>query len=111
MKHFLLLLVFGFCSTFLLGQQSYSNNNTAQASSQRIDFRVFPNPATDYIQVSDNDIVQEVVVYNLVGRQVKSFSYSAGESFYIGNLPQGMYLVRLIGAENKVLTTKRVNIR
>lgn len=73
--------------------------------------RVFPNPAVDYIEVSESQQVEMVAVYNLVGRRVKTFQYGDGEKYFIGDLPRGMYLVQLIGNRNSVLTTQRVNLR
>lgn len=76
-----------------------------------VDLRVFPNPAVDYIEVTLNQQVRQVAVYNLVGRRVKSFNYGDGEKYYIGDLPRGMYLVQLLGDRNRAITTQRINLR
>ena len=77
--------------------------------SERVEVRVFPNPADSYLEVNDNDRVHQIAVFNLAGRQVKAFDYNKGEKFYVGDLPRGMYLVQLFDARRKVITTQRIN--
>lgn len=77
--------------------------------SERVEIRVFPNPADSYLEVNDNDRIHEIAIFNLAGRQVKQFEYNKGEKFYVGDLPRGMYLVQLFDARKKVITTQRIN--
>jgi hypothetical protein len=108
MKHLILLFSFSLLTSFAFGQGSlaYSGSNT-----KGIDVQVYPNPATDYVKITDNSSVRQVAVFNLAGRQIKSYSYSIGEQYFIGDLPRGMYLIQLIGDENRRLATRRINIR
>lgn len=101
MKHFLLLLFFVLAGLQLKAQGSI-----------RPELAVYPNPATDYIAVNDNnDQVSRILVFNLVGRQVKTFQYVKGERYEVLDLPKGLYLVQLIDRNNKVLTTQKVDKR
>ena len=112
MKHLLLALCLLLTTGAALAQLDrgpsayweFDHNDTPQ-------LRVFPNPAVDYIEVSNSQQVKMLAVYNLVGRRVKTFQYGQGEKYFIGDLPRGMYLVQLIGDRNSVLTTQRVNLR
>lgn len=108
MKHILLLFSFCFITTLAIGQSSYTNTT---ARSQNVDLRVYPNPTTDYIKVSNNDVVGQVAVYNLAGRKIKSFKYSNGQKYYLNDLPRGMYLVQLISTNHRRLATRRVSVR
>ena len=41
---------------------------------------------------------------------MKSFDDIAPDKkFYVGDLPRGIYLVRILGDKNKVLTTKKIS--
>jgi hypothetical protein len=72
---------------------------------------VFPNPAAEYITVNNEDVVRSIYVFNLVGRKMRTFEVEKGERYEIGDLPNGLYMVQLIGKNNKVLTTQRLTKR
>jgi len=69
---------------------------------------IFPNPATDYIQIRNSQDVDRLVVYNIVGREMRSFNAAPGQRYFIGDLPNGLYLASLVSHEKGVLTTLRV---
>lgn len=78
----------------------------------RVEVKVYPNPATDYIALSNISNVKKIAIYNLLGRQMKSFTcHSADEKHYVGDLPRGMYLVQIISNNDKIIKTQRVNKR
>lgn len=113
MKHPLLFLfLFAFSLSAAYAQTSFSDRLSIKTSvKEKVDLQVFPNPATDYIGISKNDVVRMVMVYNLIGRQLKSFEAIDGEKYYVGDLPRGMYLIQLLDADNRIITTQRVNKR
>lgn len=69
---------------------------------------IFPNPATEYITVSNEDAVKSIVLFNMVGRKIRIFATEKGERYEIGDLPNGLYVVQLFGKNNKVITTQRL---
>ena len=74
--------------------------------------RVFPNPATDYFMLKNAPNVNKVLIYNIVGRQIKSFRVNgAGAKYMVNDLPKGMYVIRLMNTENNLIQTLRINIR
>ena len=85
--------------------------NSTQEELTAKSIAVFPNPMTDYFQLSGNEqgIVKELAVYNLVGRQVRSFDAANMNQFDMTGLPQGIYLVGMIGAQGDVLRTVRIS--
>lgn len=112
MRNILLSFVFIVLTIGLYAQNSsnpLAANYTSQSISTPTQLQIFPNPAVNYIGVSNSDDAQQVVVYNLVGRKMKSFSATNGEKYYVGDLKRGMYLVQILGNNNKVLTTQRVS--
>ena len=64
---------------------------------------VYPNPAMEKVTI-DGVEAAEVQVYNALGRLVKTARNSNEVS--LGGLPQGVYMVRITDAENKVFTAK-----
>jgi hypothetical protein len=113
MKHTLLLLTLVlFIIPKAIGQTSAKTGNwyTVAEADRGTVIEVFPNPTTSYISLTEVQGVQKVVVFNLAGRQMKSFDDIAPDKkFYVGDLPRGIYLVRILGDKNKVLTTKKIS--
>lgn len=97
-----LLLFFFLIAAFALRAQNAS----------RPELSVFPNPTTDNIFVQDNaDAVGQVIVFNLLGKKVKSFEASKGEHYYVGDLAKGVYLVQLVGRNKQVVKTQKIEKR
>lgn len=74
----------------------------------RKSLRVYPNPSSNYLNVSTSPLVDQVRLYNMVGRVVKTFEASRAGVYDISNLPNGIYLVSLVDAKGNVLKTTRV---
>ena len=64
---------------------------------------VYPNPAMETVTINGVEAA-EVQVYNALGQLVKTVRNSNEVS--LGGLPQGVYMVRIADAENKVFTAK-----
>ncbi len=79
---------------------------SAQAPAE--DLRIFPNPVTTTFEIGHSVRVKDVLVINMVGREVKAFDFGTKKKYDITDLPQGMYLVQLKDADNKVIHTQRV---
>lgn len=73
--------------------------------------KVYPNPATEYIELSENSKVSKIVIFNLVGREMKRFDAYNGQKYYVGDLDRGLYLVQLLDKNNQTVTTQRVSKR
>ena len=71
--------------------------------------QVFPNPVINHFQISDNRVVSQIVVFDLLGKQVKKFNYRSGEKYFIGDLRKGIYLVQMLSGDNEILVTKRIS--
>jgi len=73
--------------------------------------RVYPNPTSDIFKIAELENIpeaDEVAVYNIVGKKVKSFAPTASE-YSVGDLPDGMYMVSLIDNETGILKTVRMS--
>lgn len=76
-------------TTQFVGSLGIGENNTAN-------LRVYPNPASDFLNVSYNGTIQSVEVFNLLGQRVlvKNVNQSAYE-LHVSDLHSGMYLVKV----------------
>lgn len=96
---------------------SNSSNNSSAVSSVKpkptVEFRLFPNPATDFIQIDEKSIesgqANYMRIYSLTGQVVKSFALSKGASYSIADLRAGTYLIQFLNYKKKVVSTKRFN--
>lgn len=71
--------------------------------------KVFPNPATDYIQLANADEAAHIVLYNLVGRRVRQFAVERNGKYFVGDLATGMYLVQVLDAHQQPIATLRLS--
>lgn len=71
--------------------------------------KVFPNPTTNYIMLSDAEGIDEMVVYNLMGREVRSFQAAEGRRYPVADLPNGVYLLSLVSEEEGIIKTLRLS--
>lgn len=113
MKQTLLLLFFLCGSVMVFSQSSNSFGERYKLLSQKSQadlIQIYPNPATDYIQLSESEEdVKKIAIINMVGRTLRVFETIEDQKQYrIADLPRGMYLVQIIGDKNKIITTKRV---
>ncbi len=73
------------------------------------DIQVYPNPAVDYIMISDNETVTKVWIYNILGKRVKAYDVEIDMKYDLRDLPKGMYIVRLLDHDNNLILTRRIN--
>ena len=107
-------LVLLFVLSLLTGNGVFAQAETTEKfvdEIEAIDLRVFPNPTTDSFAITDNLIVDEIVLYNIIGRKVRTLQHSREKKYNIEELPDGMYFVSLISKENGVLKTVRISKR
>jgi len=55
------------------------------------DIKIYPNPTTEYISLTDAQYVDKLVVHNIVGRPVQSFAVNYSNQYDVSRLPVGMY--------------------
>ncbi len=119
-----LLLIFSLClsaNTFAQGhrylcngcdrsvQPRQTNRNADQTTPTLPGVKVFPNPATEYIQLANADEAAHIVLYNLVGRRVRRFAVEQNGKYFVGDLATGMYLVQVLDAHQRPVATLRLS--
>lgn len=110
--HILFLILFILPVT---AQVRFANDRYALASAtnggDNPTIKIFPNPATEYIELSQNDKVARIIVFNLVGKELKRFEATDGQRYNISELPKGLYLVQLLDKNDQTIVTQRVSKR
>ena len=74
------------------------------------DIRLFPNPGIDDFKVISEEVLMEVRLVNMLGRTVKVFPGHL-EVFDVRDLPNGIYLVSMVGQDGRVVKTLRFSKR
>jgi len=107
------ILLFTFFTLFTLAASAQIAQTTSDDfRSNRQTVKVYPNPAVDFIQLQDdNDKVENIFIYNIVGKKMASFENVEKEKRYYLTIPIGMYLVQLVDEYGKIISTKRLSIR
>ena len=107
-KSILLILFLIFIS--FRGQSQASFNGPAQDQFRITeDIKVFPNPAVDYIQISNVPNVKKIVIYNILGKEIKSFQHYNNAQHDISELKIGMYIIKMLDDKSKVMRTLKFN--
>lgn len=78
-----------------------------------LDLNVYPNPASDNIKIDlsgENAPEQfQVQVYDMLGKQLLSGTYSSGSSLYLGYIKEGLYTLQLV-SEGNILSSRKLVI-
>ncbi len=98
-------------SQTIMFSASAQQNNLSSIQGGHQSLSVFPNPAIDYISLQDaHQEVKFLEIYNVVGRKVIDFPVrSEGAKYDIGELPRGMYMVRLLDRNHNIIRTQRIS--
>ena len=70
------------------------------------DIIIYPNPATDFIRISNIDELQSVIIYNINGIVIKELAHNQLTEIAISDLPHGIYFIKLLNKSNDTLIRK-----
>jgi hypothetical protein len=74
-----------------------------------LNVKVYPNPAQEYFQLSNDENVQNINIYDISGREVKSFNHNKDAQHLIGDLNSGMYFLKMTDKNNRTINTVKLN--
>jgi hypothetical protein len=74
----------------------------------RENLQIYPNPTSDYFKLRSSEGVSTINLYNMLGRNIRTYQVGLGKNYYIGDLPAGMYLASIVGSKGEVIKTTRV---
>ncbi|MFT4534744.1 MAG: hypothetical protein ACI9P5_002107 [Saprospiraceae bacterium] len=72
---------------------------------------IYPNPTADFFQLENDADIYSISIYSLLGKQISTLHHSEGEVHNISILRTGLYLVRLINKDGKVVKAMRLSKR
>ena len=87
------------------GQFLFNETTTPTLDINSQEIRLFPNPAHEYFQLSNYDGVAKVMLYNIAGSLVREYVSYPDEKFEIVGQQRGMYLVRLVDRDKRIIKT------
>ena len=101
--------------TIILGQVDgevvISNTVSTKNNGTQSNLTVYPNPTTDYFQVSETPGLKYIELFNIVGNKVRSYDALPQKQYAVGDLTDGIYLVRLVTSTGKIIKTIRLSKR
>lgn len=87
------------------GIYKFNDNLSTDHFNAKIDLVVVPNPAIDFITIQTDELINQIDVYDLLGKKVVN-DLSNLKSINVNNLTNGLYIIKATTADNKTLTTK-----
>jgi aldose sugar dehydrogenase len=73
---------------------------------------VFPNPATDHLEVICRDLLKQpflVAMYDMSGRTVLTENFTSSHFIVpLGNIPAGLYIFKLTDSGGAIVTTQKI---
>ncbi len=72
------------------------------------DVQIFPNPTSNVFVMTENSIVEELTVFNIIGRPIRTFKARNGQQYDVRDLATGLYLVRMTDKDGKIIKTVRM---
>jgi len=97
--------VYQFTYTFYADQTSSVEIERLESGTPRL----YPNPATDVFNIQNDEKIDRLEIFNVVGRMVHSSSHSSGNQVDASSLQPGLYFVKLFGQDNNLIRTLRLN--
>ncbi len=75
----------------------------------KISVSVFPNPTVEFITLSTDTEVRSMVLSTLSGNIARSFVTNNTGRYSLDGLPQGVYMLQLMGNDGELLKTVRIS--
>ncbi|TAE50111.1 MAG: T9SS C-terminal target domain-containing protein, partial [Cytophagales bacterium] len=80
------------------GSIQYSNW-VAVKNSQKLQVKIYPNPAQDYVVIEGDESLDKakVVLLSIEGQIIKETDFSKAVTLQLNELPKGLYILKIIG--------------
>ena len=97
-----------FGTVYIDNMYFYKSGTAGVGTNELFNVSVFPNPASNTVNLRADETITRADVYNILGKKVRSFNVNAtSTSFNISDLNAGIYLLKY-EINNKVGTTRFV---
>jgi Secretion system C-terminal sorting domain len=92
------------------GRYLFSTTTRAKETNiNNANIRIYPNPTIDYFQLTEDDGIDKVVIYNIIGRQMRTYKVTDNGKYNVNDLPEGLYIIRLLAANGATVKTIRLS--
>jgi hypothetical protein len=89
------------------GSYEYSTIVNIEFQTSNIEYRIFPNPVSDYLVIENLEIGEIVQIFNVNGQMVKEFIIQSNSyQWDIDNLPSGTYFMKIGNDIKRLIITK-----
>ena len=89
--------------------------STSTSSSEQIkesnDLAIYPNPCIDKFMLNKSKGIEKLEIYNIAGKRMKSMEVVRGKEYEVSELNNGLYIVRFLDQNDKVLDVLRLSKR
>ncbi|MGJ8743461.1 T9SS type A sorting domain-containing protein [Polaribacter sp.] len=96
-------------SEIRIDEVNMTNESTASVndvfSSQ---ISIYPNPAKEFVQISTNETITGIAIYNLIGKKVISSNNLINNKIDVSNLSKGIYVLKVMS--NNLLGSRKIII-
>lgn len=80
-----------------------STNNSAFS-----DVKIYPNPVSDFLRLSDINGISTIRIQDIIGRDVMDMKVNNAIQFDVSNLKKGIYVVSLLSENDQLLKSIRM---
>lgn len=86
--------------------QTFQSGNAATASIAR-PIAIAPNPVETYLNVSNLENVEELIISNLSGQQIKTIKImnTENERINLNNIETGVYIISAFDQQNQLINS------
>ena len=67
--------------------------------------QVYPNPMTDFFNLRGAEEIEYLMVYNIIGDQMYKYNVTPGQRYYTGELPNGVFIIKLFDGNHDAIKT------
>ena len=78
-----------------------------EGTERAVTFKIYPNPVSEWINISSEEKVQKVEIFSLTGSLVKSVQQQQ-MNISVSDLPAGVYMVKIFFEDNNVAKSKLI---
>ena len=93
----------------ITGKYNFSTTTRTKEQKDYNALRIYPNPTIEFFQITDNDVVDKVVIYNIIGRQMRAFKVAEDMKYNVSDMPDGLYIIRLLNNSGGTVKTIRLS--
>ena len=103
------LLLFSFLTFSIFSFAGNGAPNTWIEDPPRVS--IYPNPTSNYFGLSNIEGITKLTIFNLLGKEIRSFDVEESLKYNISDLPNGMYLIKMTNSNQKIVSTQRLQKR